>query len=280
MPQHLIKRKDVEFDLKDGWYCETSLNKWPSGINVTEGDVIYVAQNSYAIYGKGTVEKVIKLEFTSFVDFVKYALHKSNVLDDRYWISKLKDYSKDISVSSIKVLEYKVISTECFDYTIPLEDRFLKQSSWYYLEDSFIIYSPKNIDQLTLHIPTKIRALVYHMYKIVSTDHIIDIDHFVPRSICGPGNIIENLIPISASINRSKSNHIPSKLLDLAPEFGFPRPKNLVVSHDKFYSDRDSLSLGKKIVEKINKQPVADLRSTYRTIRDFHFPYLSNIKNE
>ena len=177
-------------------------------------------------------------------------------------------------------MEYKLISTECFDYTIPLEDRFLKQSSWYYLEDSFIIHTPKNIDQITLHIPTKIRALVYHMYKIVSTDHIIDIDHFVPRSICGPGNIIENLIPISASINRRKSNHIPCKLLDLAPEFGFQRPKDLVVSHDKFYSDRDSLSLGKKIVEKINKQPIADLRSTYRTIRDFHFPYLSNIKNE
>ena len=58
MPQHLIKRKDVEFDLKDGWYCETSLNKWPSGIKVIEGDLIYVAQNGYAIYGKGTVEKV------------------------------------------------------------------------------------------------------------------------------------------------------------------------------------------------------------------------------
>jgi hypothetical protein len=242
--------------------------------------VIYVAQNGYAIYGKGTVEKVIKLEFTSFADFVKYALHQSNVLDDRYWFSKFKDYSKGLSVSCIKILEYKLTSTECFDYTIPLEDRFLKQSSWYYLEDSFIIYSPKNIDQLTLHIPTKIRALVYHMYKIVSTDHIIDIDHFVPRSIFGPGNIIENLIPISASINRRKSNHIPSKLLDLAPEFGFQRPKKLVVSHDKFYSDRDSLSLGKKIVEKINRQPVADLRRTYRTIRDFHFPYLSNIRNE
>lgn len=47
------------------------------------------------IYGKGVVEQVIKLEFTAFVDFIKYALHKSNFLDDRYWISKLKDYSKD-----------------------------------------------------------------------------------------------------------------------------------------------------------------------------------------
>jgi hypothetical protein len=280
MAQHLIKRKDVDFDFKDGWCCETSINKWPSGIKVSEGDVVYVAQNGYAIYGKGIVEKVIKFEFSSFVDFVKYALNNSNVIDDNYWISKLKEYSNKIPISVIKVLEYKLTSTECFEYTIPLEDRFLKQSSWYYLEDSFKIHSPENIDQLTLHIPTKIRSLVYHLYKIVSKDHIIDIDHFVPRSISGPGNIIENLIPISASINRRKSNHIPSKLLDLAKQFGLQRPKNLIVSHDKFYSDRDSLSLGKKIVEKINKQPITDLRSTYRIIRDFHFPYLSGIKNE
>jgi CRISPR/Cas system Type II protein with McrA/HNH and RuvC-like nuclease domain len=118
------------------------------------------------------------------------------------------------------------------------------------------------------------------MYKLNSKEHIIDIDHFVPRSIGGPGNIIENLIPISASINRKKSNHVPSKLLDLAKQFGEKKPNNLVVSHDKFYSDRENLNLAKRIVEKINFQTDNELRITYRTIRDFHFPYLSTIKNQ
>ena len=154
------------------------------------------------------------------------------------------------------------------------------QPVWYYLEDNFTFQKPQTHLGITEHIPTNVRTLIYHMYKINSKEHIIDIDHFVPRSIGGPGNIIENLIPISASINRRKSNHVPSKLLDLAKQFGEKKPKNLVVSHDKFYADRESLNLAKRIVEKINLQNDSDLRITYKTIRDFHFPYLINIKNQ
>ena len=280
MPKHLIKRKEVDFNLKDGWYCETKLKSWPTGEKVKKGDLVYIAQAGYAIYGQGIVNDVIKNEFDTFDNFLFYALHKSNVKDDGYWLLKFKEYSKNFPCPKIKIIEYELINTECFNYTIPLEQRFLYQPVWYYLEDNFTFQKPQIHLGITEHIPTNVRTLIYHMYKINSKEHIIDIDHFVPRSIGGPGNIIENLIPISASINRRKSNHVPSKLLDLAKQFGEKKPKNLIVSHDKFYADRESLNLAKRIVEKINLQNDSDLRITYKTIRDFHFPYLINIKNQ
>ncbi|MBM5788016.1 MAG: HNH endonuclease [Pelagibacterales bacterium] len=279
MSKHLIKRKDVDFNLKDGWYCEVSLNKNPTGINVKPGDSIYIAQNGYAIYGKGVVNKVDNFKFHSLEELVHYALHKSNVKDNDYWISKFKDYSDKLPVLSIKGFEYNLINTECFEFAIPLEKRFLQQPVWYYLEDNFTLKIPSSSKNLTTHIPTKIRLEVYQKFKIVSNEHLIDIDHFVPRSIGGPGNIIENLIPISASINRKKSNHIPSKLLDLAKEFGFDKPKDFILSHDKFYADKESIQLAEKIVQKINTElNLEKIRLIYKKIRDFHFPYLEKVR--
>jgi hypothetical protein len=277
MPNHLIKRREVDFNLKDGWYCEVSLNKSPIGSKVKSGDTIFVAQNGYAVFGKGVVDQVLNFEFHSLQEFVQYAMHKSNVDDKLYWLAKFKIYSEKLPVSVIKGFEYNLIGTESFDFIIPLEKRFLEQQSWYYLEDDFTLTIPSHSKNITLHIPSKIREDIYHKYKIVSKEHIIDIDHFVPRSIGGPGNIIENLIPISVSINRRKSNHVPAKLLDLAEDFGLKKLKGFTLSHDKFYSTRDSLTLAKEIVQKINEQEISEIKNTYKIIRDFHYPYLKNI---
>jgi len=277
MAKHLIKRREVDFNLKDGWCCETRLKRWPNGIKVKKGDIVYIAQSGYAIYGQGVVNDIRKNEFNNFDDFLFYALHNSNVKDDPYWLSKFKEYSKILPCKKIKILEYELINTECFDYTIPLDKIFLSRRVWYYLKDDYIFTPPKTQLGLTEHIPSTVRLQVYQKFKIDSKEHIVDIDHFVPRSIGGPGNIIENLIPISPSINRKKSNHVPSKLLDLAKNFEETPPKNLIVSHDKFYSDRQSLNLAKRIVEKINMESDSELRNIYKQIRDFHFPYLKNI---
>lgn len=277
MANHLIKRRELDNKFEDGWRCETSLGKWPAGSKVKKDDNIYMAQNGYAIYGKGVVDKIIKNEFLTISDFLYYIFHESNIKDDNYWIMKLKQYSEKKSTPKIKVLEFKLKNTESFDFKIPLEKRFLTQQTWFYLEDDFKLKVPSIDVNLTTHIPSKIRAQVYHNFKILSNEHIIDIDHFVPKDIGGPGNIIENLIPISASINRTKSNKVPSKLLDLANDFGIKRPKKLIVSHDKFYSQAtEEFKLASKIVEKINNQSIIKLRETYKIIRDFHFPYLKD----
>lgn len=277
MSKHLIKRRSVDFVLKDGWYCEVALKSMPSGSRVKPGDTIYIAQNGYAIFGKGIIDEVKTFEFHSFEAFVQYALHKSKVDDKDYWYSKFSDYSAKLPVISIKGFEYNLINTESFNFAVTLEERFLQRSVWYYLEDDFTLKIPSSPECLTLHIPTRIREEIYHKFKIVSNEHIIDIDHFVPKSIGGPGNILENLIPISASINRRKSDNIPSKLLDMAQDFGFEKPSHFILSHDKFYSDNESRKLAKQIVQKINSYNYSMIKNIYKQIRDYHFPYLKDV---
>ena len=92
----------------------------------------------------------------------------------------------------------------------------------------------------------------------------------------GPGNIIENLIPIGPSINRRKSDSIPSKIYDLGNKFGVKIPSQIIIEHDRFYSSKKEKELALKIIEKINDQSIDKIRSDYKLIRDFHFPSLAN----
>jgi len=272
--KHLIKRKNLEYTIKEGWRCEVRTESKPSGSNAKPNDEIYIAQNGYAIFAKGIIAEVNILELNGLEEFVRFSQHGTNVKDDSFWISKIKNYSSKKVLNKVFVFEYNISNIEQFDYCIPLEKRFLIQSSWYYLEDEFQFTIPENSNELTNHIPTKIREEVYHIFKINSKEHILDIDHFVPRSLGGPGNIIENLIPISASINRRKGNSVPSKLYDLAKKFGIKTPANFEFKHDKFYSKPLELTLAKRIIEQINAQSITEVKTDYEEIRKAHFPYL------
>lgn len=275
--KHLIKRKNLGYKISDGWLCEVKRKSTPSGSDVKEGDLIYIAQNGYAIFGSGIVSNVHTICLRGFKEMANYVLNESNIKDDSFWISKLKKYASDDSEELYNILEYRLEQVVQFNVCYPLEDRFLKQSAWYYLEDNFELQLIETSTELTKHIPTKIREEVYHLFKIQMQDeHIIDIDHFVPASLGGPGNIIENLIPISASINRRKSNRVPSKLFDFAKKFGIRIPKNLNISHDRFYSEKELKDQASKIIEKINQQSIAEIKKDYQEIRSFHFPAVSS----
>jgi hypothetical protein len=272
--KHLIKRKNLGYKISDGWLCEVKCKTPPSGSNVKIGDIVFVAQNGYAIFGSGIVHQINKVKINGFQDFVNYALNDSKIKDDAFWQSKFKKYSvnKNIEVE-YHILEYKLKDVQQFDITYPLHDRFLKQSAWYYLEDNFELVSQKFEAELTKHIPTKMREEVYHLFKIqMGNEHIIDIDHVVPASLGGPGNIMENLIPISASINRRKSNRVPSKIFDLANKFDIKVSKNLKISHELFYADKECKDIARKIIERINLQNLESIKEDYQIIRSFHFP--------
>ena len=55
--KNLIKRKNLNYNIKDGWYCEVKKNMRPSGCNALEGETIYIAQNGYAIFAKGIISE-------------------------------------------------------------------------------------------------------------------------------------------------------------------------------------------------------------------------------
>lgn len=275
--KNLIKRKkdNFDFNVRDGWYCEVRKNSKPNGSQSKQNEEIYIAQSGYAIFAKGIILETNLIVKDTLQDFVKYAMNESKVKDADYWFSKIEEYSKGDNFKYIYILEYYIGQVTLFDTAIPLEERFAYQSAWYRIEDEYSFPMPKANSSLTRHIPTKIREEIYHKFKISSSEYIIDIDHFVPASLGGPGNIYENLIPISASINRRKSNRVPSKLFDLAFKHGFSAPSGLKIAHDVFYNTTELLTLAKLVIEKINQQEIEEVRHDYRTIRNFHFPILS-----
>ena len=273
--KHLVKRRNVDYQAKDGWLCEVARKNPPIGSKVELGDIIFIAQKGYAIFAQGTVYKIRRKKFETFKGFVEYCLNDSNVVDNDYWIEKIRTYSKDTKTNTTyHILEYKLEYVKQFDVSYPLEERFLKRHSWYYLEDDFELKIPKVSANLTKHIPTKLREEIYHQYKIKINEHLIDIDHIVPADLGGPGNIIQNLAPISPSVNRRKSNRVPSKLFDLASKFNIKTPKKYRISHDLFYSDSKAKKIAREIIKKINQQPLEGIRSDYEQIRSFHFPGL------
>ena len=40
--KNLIKRKNLNYNIKDGWYCEVKKNMRPSGCNALEGETINI----------------------------------------------------------------------------------------------------------------------------------------------------------------------------------------------------------------------------------------------
>jgi len=281
MAKYLKKMDTVANNLKDAWYCNMAKFKAPSnhrpvGSKIKINDEVLIAENNYGIFGKGFVSKIKHTEFKSLTEFINYALHKSKIKDNDYWLKKIKTYSKEVQKNDIlKLLEFKLENTKQFDIVYPLEKTHMFRSPWYILEDDFELKASKTNTILTKHIPTSIRQKVYHKFKIKATEHIIDIDHFVPKSLGGPGNIIENLIPISPSLNRKKSDHVPSKLFSVGKEkFNISLPKKFVENHDAFYSHPKDLKIAKKIIGKINERSFEEIKNIYLSIRNFHFPYL------
>ena len=276
--KNLIKRKDLNYNIKDGWYCEIKKGSSPNGSKAEVGEEIYIAQNGYAIFAKGVISEKKLIEVNGLSEFVRYSSSETKVKADEYWLSKIRHYSKSKEPYKICILEYKISNTELFENTIPLQEEFLEQSAWYYLEDDFKFKIPEKKEELTKHIPTKVREDVYHRFKINLKEFAVDIDHFVPAKHGGPGNIIENLIPIGPSLNRRKGDSIPSKLYELGKKFNIKIPAHITVGHNKYYDDSKDKRAARKIIEKINSQSLDEIKGDYKLIRDYHFPSIKNIQ--
>ena len=130
------------------------------------------------------------------------------------------------------------------------------------------------------------------MYSFFNQKHNIstwiDIDHFVPRSIGGPGNIIENLVPIGFSLNRYKSNSIPKGVFEVS--LSYPELKLYVkkeyISEDQemFLRSINSKEDAKKIISIVNswegEEGLDRLKKFYSSILKYHHPeYFMMIKD-
>lgn len=219
-----IQRKNEKRKL----YAEISLGKIPFK-NIKIGDTIYVAQKEIGIYASGKItafnrpQNEIK-DISQAIEFCK------NKNDEVWWLSKLIDYNQKLKTDpNIKLhyLEYE-IDQQLLKKTIPLQGTLSRlnksQSSITEIQSNeieFIINPNFNINNvLSDKIPMGLKMDLYSFFnKNYSISHWIDIDHFVPKSAGGPGNIIENLVPISFNLNRYKSDSIPVGLFKHATNF-------------------------------------------------------------
>lgn len=245
---YLIKRNNSFRDLiknnskKKGYFeiIITKNKRKPPSHKLKIHDIIYVAETSGGIYAKGEVIKTFSVDvFSTIEEVLDYS---KQFKDDSYWLNKIRLFKDKLSSDSnykLRCHQY-LINQKLLKRTIPYNGPLkeydasikrglasiffeLKEKDIKYLEDT-PDYSLKQVKKLNSKIPGDLRLKIYSFFnQNYSIGHLIDIDHFVPKSVGGPGNIIENLVPIGLSLNRYKSDSIPRSFFEVALNHDFKR---------------------------------------------------------
>ena len=204
----------------------------PPSAELKPHDIVYVAETNGGIYAMGEVIESGEVEtFTSIEKLLEFSKRFN---DDQYWLSKIREFSQKLSSDEnykLRFHEY-YINQKILDRTIPYNgplERYdasinrgmasiffkLRKEDIEYLKEPD--YRLKGITAVNPEIPGDLRLKLYSLFnKKYSISHLIDIDHFVPKSVGGPGNIAENLVPIGFSLNRYKNDSIPRSLFEIA----------------------------------------------------------------
>ena len=245
---YLIKRSNSFRDLKKNnskkkGYFEITIRKDkmdPPSSGLKNKDIIYVAETSGGIYAKGEVIKSSEVkEFKTIEGVLDYS---KQFKDDSYWLWKIRFFKDKLSSDSNYVLkchQYFVNQrllkrTIAYNGTLRKYDASVKSGLariFFELKDEDVKYlnenpdySLKQVKKLDPKIPGDLRLKIHSFFnQNYSIGHLIDIDHFVPKSAGGPGNIIENLVPIGLSLNRYKSDSIPRSFFEVALNDDFKR---------------------------------------------------------
>jgi len=279
-------------------YSESGVRK-PSSINLAEGDFIYVSETDYGIYAKGEVIEVWEKpqEFLNTEDIVTFFYERNDPVYCFELIKKLKVAKEKKPSAKLYYHEY-FINQILLDNVIPLEGELVelkkRQNAFSEIKNQDLITSINNPNlnkniKISTNIPGALRQRLYSFFNQkhnIST--WIDIDHFVPRSIGGPGNIIENLVPIGFSLNRYKSNSIPKGVFEVS--LSYPELKLYVkkeyISEDQemFLRSINSKEDAKKIISIVNswegEEGLDRLKKFYSSILKYHHPeYFMMIKD-
>jgi len=277
------------------WFTQTKIGSRPLGSKCEIGDIAYIYIIDYGVVAKGEIRD-IKISSFSFLEDVfrfikKEAKYKNTTGAKSFWgnevINKLS--SRTDGKLNYYVLEVE-IDLELLDEAILLDPKNSKlkgQNSWVYLDEPIEEYKIQS-DELSPIIPPQLRQKIQIAFNSVSSDFVYDIDHFVPKNWGGPGNIIENLIPLNLSTNRNKSDKIPSGLFYVANSN--KKISNKIESkyfkekyHKKesFLKELEAKDDAKKITNLVKEiLSFEEIKTFYNEVRKFHYPELEKILNE
>lgn len=312
----MIKRSNAFRELhrsnsKSKGYFEITIrnNKYnPPSAKVKVGDTVYVAETNGGIYAKGNVVKTNEVEEFTCIEDVLVFSKKFN--DEAYWIDKIRVFSERLQEDEnyrLRCHEY-FINQKLLSNTIPYNgplrkyDASLKKglaSIFFTLAEVDVAYlegnpdfSLKQVGTLKPEIPGNLRLKIYSFFnRTHAISHLIDIDHFVPKSVGGPGNIIENLVPIGFSLNRYKNDSIPKSFFveatrdEYQPKLSISK-KDLVKLaglQDDFISTRkypEAKKIALSVNASIKKWNIGDARQFYLNVSQAFNPnYASLLKD-
>lgn len=313
---YLIKRKTdfaqygviVKHNSKSKFYSNKGMKR-PSSLNLVEGDIIYVFQIEYGIYAKAVVLNVEEpIKFSNFDQILTYYKQKK-YSDTNWWFSimeKLKKVQEEGEQGFIWFHQWEVVLS-ILPNVISLNNKGLEhlkkrgaQPTQISKETIKWIENPiKEINQkISIKIPGELKYKIHYIFNHkIKASFFYDIDHLIPQSVGGAGNIPENLVPIGLGLNRYKKNSIPRGLFKYVFE-NFKELNELVKSDKwekiikecnillkedrKIYKTQKSKDLAKQIITLIHKiEDFNKIRKIYETIMKHHYPaYLEVIKTK
>ncbi len=277
----------------------------PPSVEIKPNDIVYVAETSGGIYAMGEVIESGEVEtFTSIEKLLEFSKRFN---DDQYWLSKIREFSRKLSSNQnykLRFHEY-YINQKILDRTIPYNGPLERydasinrgMASIFFklrIEDVEYLKKPdyrlKVVTGVNPEIPGDLRLKLYSLFNNkYSISHLIDIDHFVPKSVGGPGNIIENLVPIGFSLNRYKNDSIPRSLFEIAASNAYQSnftdiQKEILKAcklEDQFIRTNtypEAKELARKITGIVNAWPdLNQIKSFYLTVNERFNPSYSNI---
>ena len=270
------------------WYVNTQNGGYPSHSKSLEvNDIVYLYEKNYAVWGKGKVkEKVLSTKpLKNIEDFLRY-VDKSNLQNRTYWgqlfLDKIKNYHVKKNLN-LYICEFK-IDQEVLDSPIIIIDK-KGRNSFQKLSGPLEAEKEPNLI-LSESIPSTLRFKLYMYYQIELKTFIFDIDHVVPSSLGGPGNIEENLYPLPYGINRKKSDWVPNGLFVTAirnrkifdkiskKAQSFLNRNISDYKRGEFKSDNDSKEVAKELINLVRLQDIKTIKEFFSEIKDFQYPII------
>ena len=269
----------------------TDSQKQPLPKDLKVSDIIYVSETGWGIYAIGKVTAVNNPVVCTSIEEILTLASKRKPKDEKYWLDKLTRFYWGNVLGSKHTLAFKFqeyfVDQKLLDRPLPLIDGLSRLSQKGFAssiiklteeEIAFIQkpnYKLKNF-VLSPNIPYALKLDIYGFFNTnCAVQHFVDIDHFVPKSIGGPGNIIENLVPIGLGLNRYKSNSIPVGLIKEAlnhAELSHLVKKHMLNADKDFLADKEAKDVALKITKQVNSWDDQNkIRTFYRSVLLHHF---------
>jgi hypothetical protein len=266
----------------------TNRNVSPKGLSRLEvGDTVYLYEKNYAVWAESILLEKTQLFVLSTIDEIREFVCSTRKYENSFfWGSTLVDKIFPLMINgsfkAYKVFEIK-LNVKKLDNPIFIEK--MNEGGYRYLTDKLVAINTHA--KLKSEIPSSLRYRLWDKFKIHPENiHVIDIDHVVPKSVGGPGNIEENLIPISASINRPKGDKIPAALFEVSKkykdilgltvnDFNFQNFSKKTFSFN-LVGGEIAKQKAVKIVTRINLLDFDISKTIYNEIRFSHYPAAVN----